>query len=151
MPRALVDADACPVKSEIARVAARHGAAVTFVARSRMTLPSGPALELVVVPPGHLDAADDWIAERAGPGDVVVTSDLPLAGRCLARGARVVAPNGRVFTEDAIGDALAGRELMAHLREIGTATGGPRPFAARDRSRFLHAFDEALRRAAREG
>jgi uncharacterized protein YaiI (UPF0178 family) len=149
VPRVLVDADACPVKPEIVRVATRHGASVTFVARSRMKLPAGARVELVEVPPGHLDAADDWIAERAGSGDVVVTSDIPLAGRCLERGARVVAPDGRTFTEDAIGDALAGRELMAHLRELGAATGGPPPYSARDRSRFLHAFDEALRRAAR--
>jgi uncharacterized protein YaiI (UPF0178 family) len=149
VPRILVDADACPVKAEVARVAARHRAAVVFVARSRMTLPPGPDLQLVVVPGGRLDDADDWIAARAAAGDVVVTSDIRLAARCLERGARAVGPDGRVFTAAAIGDALAARELAAHLRELGAATGGPAPYRARDRSRFLHALDEALRVAAR--
>jgi uncharacterized protein YaiI (UPF0178 family) len=138
-----VDADGCPVKEEVYRVAARYGLKVTLVANAPMRLPRDGRVELVVVP-GDLDAADDWIAERAAPGDIVVSSDIPLASRCLAKGAAVLRPDGRAFTEENIADALAGRELLAHLRELGEAGGGPAPFDKRDRSRFLQRLDDAV-------
>jgi uncharacterized protein YaiI (UPF0178 family) len=149
MPRILVDADACPVKEEVYRVARRLAVPVVVVANARLRVPIDPTIELVVVASGRLDDVDDWIAQRAGPGDVVVSADIRLAARCLAEGAVVLAPDGRLFTEDSIGAALATRELMAELRELGTVTGGPRPFARDDRSRFLHALDEAIRRCGR--
>ncbi len=139
-----VDADACPVKAEVARVAARYGLRVDFVANSRMAIPEGELFELVVVARGNLDAADDRIAERVAEGDIVVSNDIPLASRCLARGALVLDPKGRVFTADSIGDALAGREIAAHLREIGAFTRGPAPFEKRDRSRFLERLDHPV-------
>jgi len=145
-----VDADACPVKAEVARVAARYGLQVDFVANSRMAIPDGELFELVVVGRGNLDAADDWIAERVAAGDIVVSGDIPLASRCLARGARVLDPKGRVFTPDSIGDALVGREISAHLREIGGLTRGPAPFEKRDRSRFLERLDHLVQ-ASRAG
>jgi uncharacterized protein YaiI (UPF0178 family) len=139
-----VDADACPVKDEIYRVAKRLGLRVLVVANGRLTVPRDPNIELVVVPKGALDAADDWIAERAGPSSVVVTQDIPLAARCLANGAKALDPRGRVFTDEAIGDALATRELMSQLRDMGTITGGPAPFADKDRSRFLQSIDTVV-------
>ena len=147
MPRILVDADACPVKEEVFRVARRLGVPVVVVANARLRVPPDPGIELVVVSSGQLDDVDDWIAERAVPGDVVVSADIRLAARCLAAGAQVLGPDGRPFTEEGIGSALATRELLADLRELGQLSGGPRPFAREDRSRFLHALDEALRRA----
>ncbi len=149
MPRILVDADACPVKEEIYRVARRLGVPVAVVANSRMQVPLGAAIELVVVAGGQLDDVDDWIAARAGPDDIVVSADIRLAARCLAAGAQVLAPDGHPFTDEGIGSALATRELMAGLRESGTISGGPAPFTPRHRSRFLHALDEAVRRAPR--
>ena len=143
-----VDADACPVKDETYRVAKRHGLKVTLVSNSRMRVPAEDWVELVVVQ-GDLDAADHWIAEHAEAGDVVITADIPLAGRCLAKGAQVLGPRGEPFTEESIGDALATRELLAHLRESGAVGGGPPPFDKRDRSRFLHRLDEMLRRRDR--
>ena len=146
--RILVDADACPVKDEIYRVAGRYEIPVTVVSNQRMRVPDEQGIELVVVDDGF-DAADDWIVERAGPGDVVISSDIPLASRCLEKGAQVLGPKGRDYTEENIGDALASRELQSHLRDMGTLTGGPAPFQNRDRSRFLHRLDEiiqALRR-----
>lgn len=146
--RILVDADACPVKDEIYRVAGRYEIPVTVVSNQRMRVPDQEGIQLVVVDDGF-DAADDWIVERAGSGDVVVSSDIPLAARCLEKGAQVLGPTGRDFTEENIGDALASRELQSHLRDMGTLTGGPAPFQKRDRSRFLHRLDEiiqALRR-----
>jgi hypothetical protein len=122
---------------------------VVVVANSRLQVPLATAIELVVVASGQLDDVDDWIAERAGPDDIVVSADIRLAARCLAAGAQVLGPDGRPFTEEGIGSALAARELMAGLRESGTISGGPRPFAKQDRSRFLHALDEAIRRANR--
>ena len=147
MPRILVDADACPVKEEVFRVARRLGVPVVVVANARLRVPPDPGIELVVVSSGQLDDVDDWIAERAVPGDVVVSADIRLAARCLAAGAQVLGPDGRPFNEEGIGSALATRELLADLRELGQLSGGPRPFAREDRSRFLHALDEALRRA----
>jgi uncharacterized protein len=146
-----VDADACPVKAEVARVAARYGLRVDYVANSRMTIPEGELLELVVVGRGSLDAADDWIAERVAEGDIVVSSDILLASRCLARGARVLDPKGRVFTPDSIGEALATREVSAHLREIGVLTRGPAPFEKRDRSRFLERLDHLIQASRARG
>ena len=149
MPRILVDADACPVKEEVYRVARRLDVPVVVVANSRMQVSLAAAIELVVVASGQLDDVDDWIAERAGPDDIVVSADIRLAARCLAAGAQVVGPDGRAFTEEGIGSALATRELMAGLRELGTISGGPKPFTPQDRSRFLHALDEAVRKARR--
>ncbi len=139
-----VDADGCPVKDEICRVAERHGLEVKLVSNTWMRAPSVAWLELVVVDDGF-DAADDWIAEQAAERDVVVTADIPLAARCLKKGARVLGPKGRVFTENSIGDALAGREASAYLREMGVMTGGPAPFTKRDRSRFLQRLEELAR------
>lgn len=146
-----VDADACPVKDEVYRVAERHGLDVHVVSNARLSLPRSPRLHAVVVG-GHFDAADDWIAERASATDIVVTSDIPLAARGLKKGARVLDPKGRVFTEDAIGDALASRELSAFLRDMGEVTGGPKPYTPKDRSRFLGALEnlvQALLKAER--
>jgi hypothetical protein len=141
-----IDADACPVKDEAYRVAARYGLAVFVVCNSWIRTPLGPGVQLVVVEAGP-DAADDWIAERAGPGDIVVTADIPLAQRALAAGAQAIHPAGRPFTADNIGGALASRAIGEHLRSMGEATGGPRPFAAADRSRFLQALDAAVVKA----
>lgn len=145
-----VDADACPVKAEIYRVADRHGIAVKVVANSGMAVPRDPLIERVLVAGGP-DVADDWIAERAGPGDVVVTADVPLAGRCVKAGAEVIGSTGRVYTEASIGMALATRNLMTELRSAGEVTSGPRPFSPRDRSAFLSALHEAVERAQRAG
>jgi uncharacterized protein YaiI (UPF0178 family) len=143
-----VDADGCPVKQEVCRVARRCGLPVKFVANTWMQIPDGPLFERVVVS-GGLDAADDWIAEHAAAGDVVVTADIPLAARCLTKGAFVVGPTGRRFTDRDIGSALASRALSAHLRESGVRTGGPAPFRERDRSQFLQALDAAIQESRR--
>ena len=145
----LVDADASPVKDEVYRVARRHALPVTLVANSPMTVPASDMLRLEVVS-GRFDAADDRIVELTDAGDVVVSGDIPLAARCIAKGALVLSPKGRRFTEDGIGDALATRDLLAHMREGGTITGGPPPFDRKDRSRFLEQL-EATVRAARKG
>ena len=149
MRRILVDADACPVKEEVYRVARRLAVPVVVVANSRMQVPLAAAIELVVVAGGQLDDVDNWIAERAGPEDIVVSADIRLAARCLAAGAQVLAPDGRPFTDEGIGSALAARELLAGLRELGAISGGPAPYSPQDRSRFLHALDEAVRRSHR--
>jgi uncharacterized protein YaiI (UPF0178 family) len=146
--RIFVDADACPVKEEVYRVAARHGLPVTAVANSPIRVPRDPTIERVVVGP-ELDAADNWIAERAGAGDIVITEDIPLASRCVKAGAQVISPTGRAFTEAAMGMTLAVRNLMHDLRSAGEVTGGPRPFSPRDRSAFLSALDQAIRRLRR--
>jgi uncharacterized protein YaiI (UPF0178 family) len=138
-----VDADACPVKEEVFRVAKRHGLSVHVVANSRLSLPRDPLFKAVVVS-GRFDAADDWIVEQASASDVVVTADIPLAARCLGKGARVLDPKGRPFTEASIGDALASREISAFLRDMGVAGGGPKPFAPADRSRFLGALENQI-------
>ncbi|WP_027170983.1 YaiI/YqxD family protein [Methylobacterium sp. 10] len=145
-----IDADACPVKDETYRVAGRYGLHVYVVANSFITLPREPWIERVIVSDGF-DAADDWIAERARPGSVVVTSDVPLASRCVKAGAEVLAPTGKPFSESGIGLALATRNLMQDLREAGTVTGGPRPFSARDRSAYLGALDRTVMRLKRGG
>jgi uncharacterized protein len=150
-----IDADACPVKQEVYRVAERHalkGAAlkVFVVSNSPIAVPRDEIVERVVVG-GGMDEADNWIAERAGRGDVVITADVPLASRCVKKGAIVLAPNGKPFTEDSIGMTLATRNLMDSLRSAGAVTGGPRPFAPRDRSNFLSALDQAVVRLKRDG
>ena len=147
--RILVDADACPVKEEIYRVAARHRVAVSVVSNSPFRVPVGPLVERVVVS-GGFDAADDWIAERASPRTVVVTADILLADRCLKAGATVLANNGKPFTAASIGGAIATRAIMADLRAGADGlTGGPKPFAKEDRSRFLQALDAAVVKARR--
>lgn len=145
-----VDADACPVKDEIFKVASRHRLHVFVVANSFMMLPREPWIERVIVS-GGFDAADDWIAERVARGAIVVTSDIPLADRCIKAGAEVIGPTGKPFTEASIGMALATRDMMEDLRAMGTATGGPKPFSARDRSAFLQALDLAIQRLRRAG
>jgi uncharacterized protein len=139
-----VDADACPVKTEACRVARRHGIGVTFVANMAMRVPE-PDISRLVTVSGGFDAADDWIADRAASGDVVVTSDLPLAGRCIRAGASVVAPDGRVFSEENIGPLLATRNLLFELRGMGNPMGGPPPFGKRDRSEFLQSLERVIR------
>ncbi len=145
-----IDADGCPVKDEIYRVARRHGLPVRVVANSWLRTPSDSLVELTVVS-GAFDAADDWIAEAVTEKDLVVTADIPLAARCLEKGAKVLGHRGRPFTEDSIGEALASRELMSQLRDMGIASGGPPPFAKKDRSSFLHNLDEAIRQLRRRG
>ncbi|MEM7048454.1 MAG: YaiI/YqxD family protein [Acidobacteriota bacterium] len=148
MPQIYVDADSCPVKEETYRVALRHRVRVFVVSNSYLPRPLSGDVEMVSVP-GGFDAADDWIAERAGRGDVVVSADIPLAARCLESGAQVLDPKGRFFTEDSIGDAVAVRELSSQLRDMGVLSGGPKPFGKQDRSRFLQSLEQALRRAAK--
>ncbi len=146
----LVDADACPVKNEIYRVAGRHGIRTYVVCNSFIAVPRDPLIERVVVAEG-MNVADDWIAERSRPGAIAVTADIPLAGRCVKAGATVLSPNGRPFTEDSIGLTLATRNLMDELRSAGAVTGGPAPFSPRDRSAFLSALDLAIVRLKRAG
>ena len=146
--RIYVDADACPVKDEVYRVAARHQVPVTVVAAGFIRVPPDPMIERVAAGAG-MDAADNWIAGRAGADDIVITADIPLASRCVKAGAAVIAPNGRPFTEQAIGMTLAVRNLMHDLRSAGEVTRGPPPFSPRDRSAFLSALDEAIRRVQR--
>jgi uncharacterized protein len=146
----LVDADACPVKAEIYKVAERHSVSVVLVANSYMAIPRDNDVKLVVVGKGF-DEADDWIAERAGASSVVVTADIPLASRCVASGAQVISTTGRVFTENSIGNVLATRNLMQDLREAGSITTGPKPFSPKDRSAFLSALDIAIVRLKRAG
>lgn len=146
--RILVDADACPVKDEVYKVAWRRAVPVTLVSNSPFRIPQHPLVTRVVVSDGF-DAADDWIAERADAAAVVVTADILLADRCLKAGATVLAPTGKPFTTASIGGAIATRAIMADLRAGGEQLGGPRPFAATDRSRFLQALDTALARLQR--
>jgi uncharacterized protein len=145
-----VDADACPVKAEIYRVAERHGIQVYVVSNSYMAVPREAFIERIIVS-GTPDAADNWIAEQASRGSIVVTADIPLADRCVKAGADVVAPTGRAFTEASIGMALATRNLMEELRSAGQVTRGPKPFEARDRSNFLTALDSIIVRLKRDG
>ncbi len=148
LTRIYVDADACPVKDEIYRVAIRHGVPVSVVAGQLIRVPQDPLIERIAAGSG-MDAADDWIAERARAGDIVVTADIPLASRCVKAGAEVIAPNGKPFTEQSIGMTLAVRNLMTDLRSSGEITGGPKSFAPRDRSTFLSALDQTIRRIQR--
>ena len=138
-----VDGDACPVKDEVNRVASRTGVPVTVVANNGLRMPRDPLISLVIVD-DKADAADDYIAERAGSATIVITADIPLADRCLKAGATVIAPNGKPFTEASIGSAMAMRALMQDLRAGGEQIGGPKPFEKRDRSQFLQALDAAV-------
>lgn len=148
MIRILVDADACPVKEEIYKVALRHAVPVTIVSNSPIRVPRHELIDRVVVGDAF-DAADDWIADRAARGTICITADILLADRCLKEGATVIANNGKPFTTSSIGGAIATRAIMADLRAGGDAIGGPPPFAKADRSRFLSALDEAIVRAKR--
>ena len=147
----LVDADACPVKDEVYKVAWRHEVPVTLVANSHLRIPDHPLISRVTVSDGF-DAADDWIAERAGPATIIITADILLADRCLKAGATVLAPNGKPFTGSGIGNAVAVRAIMADLRAgaVGAPVGGPPPFSKADRSRFLSELDTALVRLKRQ-
>jgi uncharacterized protein YaiI (UPF0178 family) len=149
MIRIFVDGDGCPVKDETFRVAARYEVPVLLVANARLHVPDGLRVEMILVEQGP-DTADDWIAENARPGDVVVTADIPLAARCLSAGARVLGTNGRIFSEDSIGSQLATRDLNTYLRDAGEVTRGPPSLAAKDRSRFLSKLDELVGRGLRE-
>lgn len=149
MTAIFVDADACPVKEEVYRVARRYGLSVVLVSNTWLRAPNEEWLELVVVG-AELDAADAWIVEHVTEEDIVVSADIPLAALCLEKGARVLGPGGRPFTEDSIGGALATRELMSQLREMGEVSGGPPPFEKRDRSQFLQALDQMVH-AIRKG
>lgn len=144
-----VDADACPVKDEVYRVAARYRLHVYVVSNGFLNLPREPWIERVIVG-DKFDAADDWIAERVGRGAVVITADVPLASRCVKAGAVALAPNGKAFTDASVGLALATRNLMQDLREAGAITGGPKPFSPKDRSAFLGALDRAVVRLKRD-
>jgi len=146
--RIYVDADACPVKDEVYRVAGRNRLRVFVITNTFIRVPQDPLIERVAVAAGP-DAADDWIAERADAASIVITADIPLADRCVKQGAAVLAPNGKAFTADSIGMALAVRDLMTDLRSAGETTGSPRPFAPRDRSAFLSALDQTIRRLQR--
>ena len=146
-----VDGDACPVRDEVFRVADRLKLAVFVVSNgSRPIRPPDNKLITMITVSAGADIADDWIAERVGPGDICVTSDIPLAGRCLAAGGRALSPKGHMWTDDNIGQALAGRAIGQHLREIGVATGGPAPLTKTDRSNFLAALDAAIHQKTRQ-
>jgi uncharacterized protein YaiI (UPF0178 family) len=145
-----VDADACPVKQEVYRVAERHGLKVYVVSNSPIAVPRDPLIERIVVAAG-MDVADDWIAERAAKGAIVVTQDIPLAARAVKAGAVAIAPNGKPFSESSIGMTLATRNLMDSLRSAGEITGGPKPFSPKDRSAFLGSLDREIVRLKREG
>lgn len=146
-----VDADSCPVKDETYRVARRYDLAVRVVTAQRLRVPDDPRITLELVEEtGELDVADDWIVERVGPGDVVISEDILLAARCLEKGAHPLSPRGKEFTADTIGESVATRELMANLREAGVITGGPDPFTRSDRSQFLQRLDEIVNRVLRE-
>ncbi|MGD9899960.1 MAG: YaiI/YqxD family protein [Calditrichaceae bacterium] len=144
-----VDADACPVKQEVYRVAKRYDLKVTLVTNTWMRVPNEPWLALELVGDG-LDAADDWIAEHVNPDDIVVTADIPLASRCLKQGARVIGSTGKPFSDSNIGEAVATRNLLSELRGAGEITGGPPPMQKRDRSRFLQQLDDAIQSIQRK-
>lgn len=149
MPTLYVDADGCPVKSEVYRVAARYSLPVFVVANMSLRVPPRPGIQAIVVP-GNLDAADDWIAENIEAWDICITNDIPLADRCLSKGAFALRANGKLFTDDSIGSELATRELLKELRSAGTITGGPPPFSSADRSKFLSKLDELIQKSKRE-
>lgn len=138
-----IDADACPVKQEVFRVADRFKLMVTLVSNMHMRIPENPRVKIVIVESGP-DEADNWIVEKAAEGDIVITADIPLASRSINKGACVLSPSGRLFTEDNIGSILATRNLMADLRDLGEITGGPAPFTKKERSNFLQQLDELI-------
>jgi len=144
-----VDADACPVKAEVYRVAERYGLKVFVVANSFMNVPRSEMIERVIVNEGP-DAADHWIAERAGPSDIVITADIPLAARCVKKGASVIGPTGKPFDDNSIGMAVATRDLMTDMRSAGATTRGPAPLSRQDISRFLSALDLAVTKLKRK-
>jgi uncharacterized protein YaiI (UPF0178 family) len=144
-----IDADACPVKEETYKVANRYGLQTFVISNSFIQIPASPLIARVIVNAGP-DAADDWIVDHVAAGDVVVTSDIPLAAHVLAKEAQAIAPYGRAFTEESIGLALAQRSLMEHIRSTGETTGGPPPFSPKERSRFLQALDQAVAREKRK-
>ena len=148
MTEIFIDADACPVKEEAQRVAERHGLVITYVANFGLRPSRDPMVHTVMVPQGA-DAADDWIVEHAQAGDIVVTADIPLAGRALEKGVAAIGPTGKLFTTDSIGMALAMRELNQHLRETGESRGLNAAFSSRDRSNFLQQFDQLVQKAKR--
>jgi uncharacterized protein len=145
-----VDSDACPVKDEVVRVAERHALPMSFVSNTWMRGPDHILAQRITVPEGP-DAADDWIAERVGAGDLVITSDIPLARRCVLKGAVVLQPNGRILDQNSIGMAVAVRDLSTHLRETGGISSGPPAFTKADRSRFLERFENAVQAVKRRG
>ena len=145
-----IDGDACPVKSETYKVAARYQLAVRVVANRYLQVPPSPLILSIAVGNG-MDAADDWIVEQADVADIVITADILLAARCIKKGARVLGPKGKPFTEDSIGDAVASRAVSQHLRESGIETGGPAPMGKKDRSRFLSGLDETVNAIRRDG
>lgn len=149
MPTILIDADACPVKDETYRVAKRYGLKVILVSNTWIRIPNEDWLEQKVVN-DHPDAADDWIAETTTQNDIVITADIPLAGRCLDKDAHAISPRGRLFTQDIIGEALANRELRSQLRDMGIQTGGPPPFTKQDRSHFLQRLDQTIQAIQRQ-
>lgn len=150
MPRIFVDADACPVKDEIYKVAERYQMRVLLVSNKAMRLPLNPLLEMIVVP-GDFDAADDWIVENTVENDIVVTTDILLANRCVMKKVRTLGPKGEEFTEDNVGSAVANRELMQHLRQMGEISGGPAPMDKKARSRFLSTLDTIIQSLKRQG
>jgi uncharacterized protein YaiI (UPF0178 family) len=139
-----IDGDGCPVKDECYKVADRYQLEVSVVANKAMTVPGNARTHMVVVKSGHLDAADDWIADNVGANDIVITADIPLADRCVKKQARVLSPKGEEFTEDSVGAAMATRELMQTLRQMGEGRGGPPPMEKKDRSRFLGKLDQVI-------
>lgn len=143
-----VDADACPVKQEVCKVAKRYRLNVTFVSNARMRIPD-PEISKVIIVQGNFDAADNWIAEHVSKDDIVITADIRLAHRCVGSGAQIIGPTGRILSDANIGEALATRNLMSDLREAGTLTGGPPPFQKRDRSRFLQSLDRVIQNIKR--
>lgn len=148
MTRILIDADACPVKAETYRVAKRYELNVILVSNMWIRIPTEPWLEQIVVN-DHPDAADDWIAENTTHQDIVITADIPLAGRCLEKNARVISPRGRYYTENDIGEALSNRNLREQLRDMGIMTGGPKPFSKQNRSHFLQRLDQLIQQIKR--
>ncbi len=147
--RIFIDADACPVKDETYKVAARYGLQTFVVSNSFIQIPASPLIARMIVDAGP-DVADDWIAEQTAPGDICVTNDIPLADRVLKAGGAAISSSGRPFTVDSIGSALAQRSIMEHIRSTGEITGGPKAFSPADRSRFLQALDEAVNRERRK-
>jgi hypothetical protein len=150
MAKIYIDADGCAVKEEVYKVAERYKMSVLLVANKRLNLPLNPLLEMVVVN-GGFDAADDWIVENSKAHDIVITSDILLADRCIKKAVRVLGPKGEEFTEDNIGSAVAHRELMQNLRHMGEMRGGPAPMDKKDRSRFLGKLDEIIQSIKRQG